>query len=193
VARRGRRPGRSQTRDDILESARRSFADLGYDRATIRGIAREADVDPALVMHFFGNKERIFAEVMSLPFDAETVSARVLAGSRREIGLRLTRFFLEVWDDPVLGAGMLALVRSAASYPEAADRLRELVSANIVPLIAGSVEGRDAELRSNMVSAQLIGTAFLRYVLRVEPVASTDREALAQTLAPTIQRYLTGR
>jgi AcrR family transcriptional regulator len=192
VPKRGRRPGETKTREAILDAATRSFAALGYDRATVRAIARDAGVDPALVMHFFPTKDLIFAAVMDLPFDAERALADVLAGERDELAVRLVRRFLSLWEDPETGPAMLGLLRSATSYDTAAERLRELVVARILQPIAGAIDTPEAELRSDLVSAQLVGLAFVRYALRVEPIASAEPEALVAALAPTVQRYLTG-
>lgn len=192
VRKAGRRPGETRTREQILDAARRAFAELGYDRATIRAIAREADVDPALVIHFFASKERLFAAAMELPFDAEPAIDRLAAGDPDTLGERLARLFLGIWEDPETGPRMVGLLRSATSYPAAADRVRELLDTRILRPLAGALDAPDAQLRSDLASAQLVGIALARYVLRLEPLASADRERLIAAVAPTLQRYLRG-
>lgn len=191
MARRGRRPGAPRTREAILAAARDSFARLGYDRATIRAIAGAAGVDPALVLHYFPSKEHVFAAVMELPFDAEAVVRRVLEGPPDGLGERLVRTFIATWEDPVAGPGMVGLLRSAASYEVAAERLRELIGARLMRPLAAALAVPDPELRAELAGAQLVGFAFMRYVLRVEPIASADSEVLVAAFAPTVQRYLT--
>jgi AcrR family transcriptional regulator len=189
---RGRRPGESNTREAILDAARRSFARHGYDRTTIRAIARDAAVDPALVMHFFPAKERVFAAAMELPFDAESALDALLGSHAEQLGEALARMFFGVWEDPETGPGMVGLLRSATSYDAAAERLRELLDVRILRPLATALDAPDASLRADLASAQLIGLGLLRYVLRVEPMASADVDVLVGALAPTLQRYLTG-
>src|SRR5680860_1119596 len=95
----GRRPGPSTTREGIADAARKRFSDLGYERTTIRGIAADAGVDPALVVHFFNSKQELFVAVMVLPFEPEEVFPRILAGPRAEVGLRFARFAVGLWED----------------------------------------------------------------------------------------------
>jgi AcrR family transcriptional regulator len=189
---RGRRPGETRTRDAILAAARERFARDGYDRTTIRGVATDAGVDPALVMHFFPTKERLFTAVIDVPEEVETAIDRVLEGDPGHLGERLMRMFADVWEDPVTGPRMIGLLRSAASHDAAAARLRQVFDARILRRFADVIPGPQARLRADLVSSQLVGVAMLRYVLRIEPLASADREALIAAVAPTLQRYFTG-
>ena len=186
----GRRPGDARSREQILTAARESFAATGYDATTIRGVATTAGVDPALVHYFFGTKDGLFAAVMELPLNPSQVADEVLAGDVDGLGERLARRFLEVWDDPVTGPPLVGLIRGAASHEPSADQLREIVGRAILLRIAASLGRPDAVLRANLCAAELIGTALLRYVLRVEPLASTDPAVLVGWLGPTLQRYL---
>jgi AcrR family transcriptional regulator len=189
---RGRRPGDTTTRDAILEAARQSFARSGYDRTTIRQIAREAGVDPALVMHFFATKEQLFEAAMELPFDAEAAVAALIGSYERDrLGEGLVRMFFAIWDDPVTGPRMVGLIRSAASHDRAAQRVRYLLHTRILHPLATALGSSERDLRSELASSQLVGLALARYVLRFEPLASTETETLIQVLAPTVQRYLT--
>ena len=190
TGRTGRRPGDARSREQILTAARESFAATGYDATTIRGVATTAGVDPALVHYFFGTKDGLFAAVMELPLNPSQVADEVLAGDVDGLGERLARRFLEVWDDPVTGPPLVGLIRGAASHEPSADQLREFVGRAILLRIAASVGRPDAVLRANLCAAELMGTALLRYVLRVEPLASTDPAVLVGWLGPTLQRYL---
>lgn len=188
----GRRPGEARSREQILAAARESFAANGYDATTIRGVATTAGVDPALVHYFFGTKDGLFAAVMELPLSPSKVAEDVLDGDLAGLGERLARRFLEVWDDPETGPPLVGLIRGAASHPPSADLLREFVGREILGRVAASVGRSDAVLRANLCSTQLMGTALLRYVLRVEPIASADPAVIVGWLGPTLQRYLAG-
>jgi AcrR family transcriptional regulator len=189
---RGRRPGSSTTREAILDAARTRFAEGGYDRATIRDVARQADVDPALVMYFFPTKSELFAAAMELPFDAEAAVAAVLAGDRGRIGDGMARLFFTIWDGPGTGARMVGMLRAATSYEGAAQRFRDLLDAGVIRPLARAIDTPDATLRASLVSSQLLGIGLTRYVLRMEPVASAAADDLVAALAPTLQRYVVG-
>ena len=189
----GRRVGTSTTREAILEAAQRSFAACGYDRTTIRAIASEAGVDPALVVHFFGSKQQLFLAVMDLPFEPEEVLPGILAGSRRTVGERFARFIVGVLEDEQARSVLTGMVRAAASEPEAARMLRDLISRRVVAPIAATLGAKDAQLRATLVGSQIVGVVMARYVVAVEPLASLDPERLVAALGPTLQRYLVGQ
>lgn len=191
MVRTGRRPGESGTREAILDAARRTFADRGYEAATIRDIATRAGVDPALVYHFYGSKERLFTAAMELPFRPSEIIPALLADGPDGLGERILRMFLSVWDQP--GASpFVALLRSAASNEGAAAMLREFISREVIGRVARSLGVPHAELRASLVGSQISGLAMIRYVLRVEPLASADHDTVVASVAPTLQRYLTG-
>lgn len=191
TGRTGRRPGPSTTREGIADAARQRFADLGYERTTIRGIAADAGVDPALVVHFFNSKQELFVAVMALPFEPEEVFPRILGGRRSDVGLRFARFAVELWEDPAARKVLSGIVRAATSEPQAAAMVRELAAGRIVAAISDALGVEDAALRANLVASQVIGMATARYIVRVEPIASLPAEQLIAALAPTLQRYLT--
>ena len=200
----GRRAGDSGTRETILAAARRRFAAHGYDAATIRSIAADAAVDPALVHHFFGSKEQLFVAAMRLPFaPGEMITAALAPGSRApgvSAGEQLIRTALRAWDDPVVRSTFLGLLRSALTSEQAARMLREFVSETILGPVARAArarpgipgDGADAEYRAGMVASQVLGLAVARFVLALGPVASASQDDLAATIGPTLQRYLTG-
>jgi AcrR family transcriptional regulator len=174
-----------------VEAARDRFAELGYERTTIRAIAADAGVDPALVLHFFGSKQKLFLSVMSLPFEPEAVFPELLAGPRSQIGMRLARFVVELLEEPRARSVMTGIVRAAASEPEAARMVRELVADRIVGTVAETLDVADAPLRANLVSSQIVGLITVRYIIRIEPLASLPPDALVEAIAPNLQRYLT--
>ncbi|MFB4305521.1 TetR family transcriptional regulator [Actinomadura sp. GTD37] len=185
----GRRPGPTETREKILAEARELFAEKGYDGASLRAIARAAGVDPALVHHFFGNKEGVFVEAMRFPVDPSVVLPRIMAAPRDGIGEAMVRTFLGVWGDEERRAPMLAMLRSAMTNERAAALLREFVTTALFGRARQVTEAPPLGIQA--AAGQMIGLMMLRYVLRVEPMASASEDELIELVAPTIQRYLT--
>jgi AcrR family transcriptional regulator len=190
--RRGRRPGGADTRGAILGAARRLFAARGFERTTVRAIAREARVDPALVLHYFGSKEEVFLAAVELPFEPTDVLPGLLAGERSSLGERFARLVLTTLEDEAGRSRVLAIVRAAASEPAAARLLRCVVEGRIRDPIARGLGTDDAELRAALVGSQVVGLVMARYVVGVEPLASMEPEEIVSVLAPTLQRYLLG-
>ncbi|MGC4875190.1 TetR family transcriptional regulator [Micromonospora sp. DT43] len=189
----GRRPGNPDTRESILDAARAAFAERGFDAAPIRGIAAAAGVDPALVHHYFGSKDQLFLAAMNFPVDPGAVLPGVLAGDRDGVGERLVRTFVGIWDSPAGSAGV-ALLRSAVSNEWTARLLREFITTQVLRRVLDQLDVDPAELplRGSLVATQLVGLAMIRYVVRMEPVASADPDTLVAAIGPTIQRYVTG-
>lgn len=192
VKRRGRRPGQSGTREGIAEAARHQFAELGYDRTTIRSVAAEAGVDPALVIHYFGSKQQLFLAAIELPFQVSDLVERLQSGPRREVGERVVRFALEVLGDPEGRERWTGMIRAAASDADAAAILREVLTQRIFEPLAEALGSDDAQLRANLASSQMVGLVMARYVIGIEPLASASAETIASAIAPTLQRYLVG-
>ena len=193
MARTGRRPGVSGTREAILDAARRSFAEHGYQHATIRGVAELAGVDPALVHHYFGNKDRLFLASIQAPADPADLLPEVLAGGRENLGENIVRLLLRVWDGPMQPAA-LALVRSAVGNDWTAKLLREFLVSQVLRRVMGTLDlsAAEREARGSLVASQLIGLVMARYVLKVEPLASASHASLIAGIGPNVQRYLTG-
>ncbi|MDO3704688.1 TetR family transcriptional regulator [Micromonospora sp. C28SCA-DRY-2] len=189
----GRRPGKPDTREAILDAARTAFAERGFDAASIRAIAATAGVDPALVHHYFGSKDQLFLAAMNAPVNPGELIPRIVAGDRDGIGERLVRLFLGVWDSPAGTAGV-ALLRSAMSNEWTARLLREFLVTQVLRRVLDHLDVDPAELplRGSLVASQLIGLAVMRHVVRLEPIASAPAETLVAVVAPTVQRYLTG-
>jgi AcrR family transcriptional regulator len=193
VRRSGRRPGNQDTREVILAAAREAFAERGFDGASIRLIATGAGVDPALVHHYFGTKDQLFLAAMRAPIDPTEFFPHIFGGERDQIGERLIRTLLRVWDSPAGGAAA-ALIRSAVSNEMMARMLREFIVNRILKKVAKEVglDPAEAPLRTNLVATQIAGIVMIRYIIKVEPLASAPPEVLVAAVAPTIQRYITG-
>jgi len=189
----GRRPGSPDTREAILAAARQAFAERGFDGATVRQIAAGAEVDPALVHHYFGTKEQLFLATMQVPIDPKQIVAVVTGGGRENIGENLVRTFLSVWDSPVGTAGA-ALLRSAMSSEWSARLLREFLVTQMLRRVAKQLDldPVEAPIRVALVASQIAGLAMMRYIIKLEPIASAKPEDLVAMVAPTIQRYVTG-
>jgi AcrR family transcriptional regulator len=189
----GRRPGASSTRDAILHAARRLFAERGYQGATMRAIATEAGVDAALVVHFFGNKPALMAEAIDWPFDPEVEMPKLLADGRRNVGRRLAVLFVTTWDDEGSRNPILTVLRAATTEPKAAELLGDFMRDRLYRPLMERLGSDQPELRADLAVTQLLGLGLLRYVLRVEPLASAPAEQVVEWIAPTVQRYLTGK
>jgi AcrR family transcriptional regulator len=193
VRRSGRRPGNQDTKQSILEAARTVFAEKGFDQASIRAIATEAKVDPALVHHYFGTKEKLFLAGMNAPIDPAELVPKAMQGPRDQAGERLVRLMLSVWDSPA-GAAAVALLRSAMSNEWTARLMREFVVTQVLRRAVAEfvMDPAEASTRAALVATQVAGLATVRYILKVEPVASAPAEQLVAAIGPTVQRYLTG-
>jgi AcrR family transcriptional regulator len=185
------RPTRAEqgeaTRANIVAAARRRFAADGYERATIRAIAVDAGIDPSLVMRYFGNKEGLFVAAAEIDLrmpDLGTVP-------RRKLGAAMVEHFLQRWEsDPILQA----LLRTAATNEPAAERMRAVWAGQPAPALAAiGLDPRTAATRAALISSQLLGFAYSRWILKLPPLAAMRRADVVQWLGPVIQQYLFGK
>ena len=188
--RRGRRPAGQNTRDALLGAARSEFSERGYQGARVRSIATSAGVDAAMVNHWFGGKEGLFVAAMDLPINPEQLIAHLLDGDIADLGERIVRTFLSVWDANAGGA-FVALLRSVATHEQAARMMREFVSQTLFAKLAAAVGPDRSDLRAALCGSQVVGLGMARYVIKLEPLASADVATLAATIGPNLQRYLT--
>ncbi|WP_197288230.1 TetR family transcriptional regulator [Nocardia sp. NRRL S-836] len=190
--RRGRRAAGEDTRAALLAAARETFVEKGYDGATVRAIAARAGVDAAMVNHWFGGKEGLFAQsVLQLPFDPAEILKRLLDGPVEEAGERIIRTFVTVWD-ATGGGTFAALIRSVTSHQEVANALKSFFINAIFKKLLTEIGARDRDLRATLAATQMVGLGIVRYVVRFEPLASTDLETVVSAIGPNMQRYLTG-
>jgi AcrR family transcriptional regulator len=188
----GRRPGGPDTRGEIVKAARESFADKGFAATSIRAVARRAGVDAALVHHYFDSKDELFIEAMAIPVDPRRIAAQIIDGPLDEIGRRIATEFLGVWESPDGQQRMKALFRSVVTSDEVARMMREGITQMIIQPVSQVLDVPDAQLRVGLVATQLVGTAIVRYLVGLEPIASIDVETLIDRLAPVLQLHLTG-
>ncbi len=189
-AKAGRRPGPNTSREGILAAARHQFADLGYDRATVRSIATEAGVDSRLVTHFFGTKQELFLSVVEPPFAAQQVFPNLLAGDQSEIGLRVAQFIIKLLETEGSRRVMTGMLRAATTEPKVVPLVREFLSRRLLGPLAENLGSDQPSLRASLIGSQVVGLVMARYIIGVEPLASESAERVAKAIAPVLQHYL---
>lgn len=189
MARTGRRPGPTETPQQILAAARGLFAQRGYQATSVRAIAAQAGVNPALVHHYFGTKGDLFVAAMDLPINpSEMIMNLLTAGPREEFAERFVTAFVRIWRDPEIGPRMQALLRSAVAGEDGAALVRNLAENVLLPRASEALGV--PKLRVAAAMSHLIGLVLGATVIRIEPVASADEYQLAQLVTPTIAHYL---
>jgi AcrR family transcriptional regulator len=173
-----------QTKAVILAAARERFAESGYEAATIRAIAADANIDPSMVMRYFGNKEQLFAAAAE--FDLRFPDLSDVPPD--ELGHALVSHFLARWDED---DALVVLLRSATTNAEAAQRMKDIFAGQLLPAI-GKFIPDDAPRRAGLIATQVLGMALCRFVLRLPPVVAMSNDELIEWLGPTLQRYATG-
>jgi AcrR family transcriptional regulator len=188
---RGRRAGGADTRGEILDAARASFAESGYGGTSIRKVAAAAGVDPALVHHYFGTKDDLFIAALEMPTDPRRIMAAVAEGDRETVGARLVEAFLGVWDDPDTRLRLLAIVRSGVVGEPGRTIVETAMKRLVFGFLVQALGIEDGDRRFALVASQMAGLVMTRYVLQLEPMASMSREEVVAWVGPTLQRYLT--
>jgi AcrR family transcriptional regulator len=186
----GRRPGNADTRGEFVEAAKRVFASKGYDGTSLRAVAREARVDPALVHHYFDGKASLFVAAMALPFDPRQVKEH--AAGTEHSGARTIEGFLTMWDRAEgTGSSFASCLSAMAASSNVADAMREFINDRVWSVLRRN-EGETEALRRRrtaMVSSQLMGLAFARYILRVPPMSTASPKQIGRWVGPTLDRY----
>lgn len=191
MSRAGRRPGGPITRQAILDAGRAEFAAAGYAHSSIRQVARRAGVDPSLVYHYYTDKAGLFVACFDLPSDPRRIQAEASAGPPS--GARIIEGFLAQWEegDEEPGRRFVTLAQAASGAPEVAKALREFLTDRVW---AHRPDGGDEQTMKTaaLVSSQLLGVPWARYVVRMEPLASASRADVGSWVGPTIDRYIAG-
>jgi AcrR family transcriptional regulator len=172
----------AQTKAVILSAARERFAKSGFERATIRAIAADANIDPSMVMRYFGNKDQLFAAAAD--FDLQIPDLSDVA--HEELGARLVAHFMDRWERD---EALVVLLRSSATNAEAAQRMRAIFAGQLLPVIA-EFNPTDPDRRAGLVATQVLGLAWCRYVLALPPIVGMSHDEAVAWLGPTVQRYL---
>lgn len=189
--RRGRpRAGESDARERIMAAAMDEFGEVGYDAATIRGIAARAGVDSALVHHHFGTKADLFGEAIEAPMRPDLALPDILSGPRDQVGERIVRYILETWEQPDVRRRGVVLMRSAIGNKLTTPLLTGFLSRELLSRIARALGTPDADLRATLVASQIAGLLIARYVLRLSALAEASVDDLVSWVGPTVQRYL---
>jgi AcrR family transcriptional regulator len=182
------------SRDVVLAAAKQRFAAEGYEKTTLRAIARDAHVDPSMVLYLFGSKEELFRESLRLIIDPEVLIAALRGDpdDDPDIGTRMVRTYLNIWETPETAASMRTMLQSATSNSDAHDAFRDFMQSYVLTAVSGVLGGGDqARLRSLLAASSLVGTAMLRYVMEVPPLATLPAGDVVKLIAPTVTRYLT--
>lgn len=189
----GRRAGRSATREEILNAARPMFAERGFAGTSIRAIAREAKVDPALVMHYFGDKEGLFRSALELPVNPREILSKVIEGDREKLPERIITTFLAVWEGPVTGEAMQAIVRRVFGEPDSFNLVRDFMGELIIESLSPALKDvpeDEARTRISLVVSQMLGFVLGRYVVGLDSLQRMTQEEIVTYLEPTLRRYL---
>ncbi|MFE1289891.1 TetR family transcriptional regulator [Streptomyces sp. NPDC058751] len=193
ASRRGRRPGGPDTRAAILDVARRRFLEDGYHTVTLRSVAGEAGVDLALISYYFGSKKGLFGAALALGANPAELLARVVEeGDLTTVPERVVRQVVAVWDDPVTGPPLIAMLKTAIEDDSFGALVKEAVEREIVDRIAGLVPGRDARQRAAAFTTVVAGLITTRYLLRLEPVVSMTADELVRFVSPQLRQALRG-
>jgi AcrR family transcriptional regulator len=188
----GRRPGHHDTRAAILEAAKKTFAEDGYEQASLRAIARRASVDPALVHHYFGGKPALFVEVLHLGRDPRSIRDEIEQQDPELRGRELLRTFLAQWDSVEAMSPFVSLMQAVSSSPRAAESLRDFLTERVWSSCrADGDDAATARIRANLVATHLWGVACHRYILRSEPFASARLDDIVAWVGPSIDRAMT--
>ncbi|HZA08838.1 TetR family transcriptional regulator [Mycobacterium sp.] len=193
--RRGRRQGEPVSRDAVLRAAKRRFAEQGYEKTTLREIARDASVDASMVLYLFGSKAELFRESLRLIIDPGALVDALTGGSADQagdIGERLVRTYLRIWEGPDTAHSITSMLASATSNSDAQQAFRSFVQSYVLTAVSAALGGGEqARLRAMLAASSLVGTAMLRYVIRVPPLSELSGDEIVTLVAPTVQRYLT--
>jgi AcrR family transcriptional regulator len=189
--RRGRPRGRSDARERILTAAADEFGARGYDATTIRGVAARAEVDSALVHHYFGTKADLFAAAVDVPVRPDLVVPAILAGDRERWGEAVIAFVLGQFERPEVRRRAVVLLRTSLGNSLATPLMVGFLRRELLARIVAELDVDDAELRAGLVASQIVGLIVARYIAKLPGIADASPEELVARIGPTVQRYLT--
>ncbi|OBA92926.1 TetR family transcriptional regulator [Mycobacteriaceae bacterium 1482268.1] len=179
------------SRDAVLRAAKQRFASEGYEKTTLRAIADDARVDPSMVLYLFGSKAELFRESLRLIIDPDALVAALAEGDD-DIGTRMVRTYIGIWEDADTAASMVAMLQSATSNSDAHEAFRAFMQNYVLTAVSGALGGGEqARLRAMLAATNLVGTAMLRYVIRIPPLSTLATDDVVALIAPSVTRYLT--
>lgn len=171
-----------RTREAILDAARTQFAEIGYERATVRSIAAAAGIDPAMVIRYFGSKDGLFASASEFSLRLPDLTAP----PRDAVGVTLVRHFLELWEG---NDTLQLLLRTGVTNPQAAAAMREIFGSQLIPQVVALGVDRPQE-RAGLAATQVLGLALCRYILAFPPIVALGHDELVSSVGAVVQRYL---
>jgi AcrR family transcriptional regulator len=190
---RGPRDERGVMEARITEAARASFAQNGWAGTSLRGVAREVGVDPALVHYYFSSKEELLDATTIPPAEWIASIQSAHSGPVRARGEAIVRNLIWSWSQPAISEVLRSILQTAAHEPRTQEKLRTFVTASLLPAVAGQLDDEERVLRASLSASQVVGVTMMRYVWQIEPLASLSEDDLVALVAPAIQRYLSGK
>jgi AcrR family transcriptional regulator len=187
---RGARPSGARTREEILAAATAQFTANGYERTSMRAVARAANVDPALVRHYFDSKVALFVEALRPRVELPQQAEQLASGDPELVGERVIRFFLATWAHPEAGPRIITLLKASLEHPQVARYVRVLIVEGVIEKVAAAVGSSDPPASATAAASQVMGLAMLRHVARWEPIASMTDDELVSRFAPVVTRHL---
>jgi AcrR family transcriptional regulator len=185
----GRRSGQTNTKVDIILVAQTLFSENGYEKVSLRSIARESDVDPALISHYFKSKQELFMESMLPLFEAPRRLTNELDVPRKEMGISLAKLFVSLISNEKSKKLLVGIIRSSTSDEQAAKMMNRFITENVASVIKQKINKEDASLYSNLIGSQFVGIVMAREIIKIEPLASLNEDDLIKYLAPKLQIY----
>ena len=184
----GRRPGKSNASKQILTHAQKLFALQGYEHTTIRAVADAARVDPALVLHYYQNKQALFLAATLPNYQGPVLLQKALSADRSELPQRLAEVIMTIMEQPDIRMKLVGLIRASASEEHVAQVMKTFVEQAIIEPLTAYLDQSDAALRANVFGAQVVGICTLRYVTKVEPLASAEATKISDMLVPLLEQ-----
>ena len=179
-----------QTRRRILDTASRLFAQKSFDAVSMRAIAKEAEVDPSLISHYFGSKEGLFEAMLERSIGVDAIAAEMFGGDLAELGATIVRTAERLW---VSEAGKVVIAVMRRAFADDSQLVRQLATKALLGRLAERLPNdEDGMLRASLVATQMSGLLFARHVLRVQPLASLTADQVVALIGPAVQHYVTG-
>jgi AcrR family transcriptional regulator len=186
----GPRDERGVLQARIVTAARAAFAETGWAGTTIRAVARAADVDPALIYHYFASKEGLLDAATQPPQKWLNAVAKSWTTPIPDLGRALLQVMMDSWADEEIGPTLRATILTAAHEPTTREKMRLVVERSLMGVSQLGANDQDRLARSGLIASQIIGLALMRYVWKSEPIASMTQDEILDAVGPNLQRYI---